>query len=159
MKKPPVSALQSSRIATVLAVDPVSEDHAALVEIFNNSRWDLCPDCRLKLRTTVSSSRAMDILRTTAIPIALCESDLQPGTWREFLDQMAPLREPPFLIVTSRLADEYLWAEALNLGIYDVLAKPYNPDEVTRVVSMAWLHWCERYEHPLPLSRAVAAAM
>jgi hypothetical protein len=32
------------------------------------------------------------------------------------------LPDPPVLIVTSRLADEYLWAEALNPGAYDVLA-------------------------------------
>jgi len=36
--------------------------------------------------------------------------------------------------VTSRLADERLWAEALNLGAYDVLAKPFDSTEAMRVV-------------------------
>jgi len=48
---------------------------------------------------------------------------------------------PPFVIVTSRLADERFWVEALNLGAYDVLATPLDTTEVTRVVSSAWLHW------------------
>jgi CheY-like chemotaxis protein len=39
--------------------------------------------------------------------------------------------DPPMLIVTSRLADDYLWAEALNLGAYDVLAKPFDASEVS----------------------------
>jgi len=45
------------------------------------------------------------------------------------------LPTPPLLIVTSRHADEYLWAEALNLGAYDVVAKPFDSHELSRVVS------------------------
>jgi DNA-binding response OmpR family regulator len=51
---------------------------------------------------------------------------------------------PPDLIVASRLADEYLWAEVLNLGGYDVLAKPFNAEEVRRVVGLACEHHQER---------------
>ena len=42
------------------------------------------------------------------------------------------------MIVTSRLADDRLWAEVLNLGGYDVLAKPFDASEVARVVGTAW---------------------
>jgi len=56
---------------------------------------------------------------------------------------------PPMLIVASRTADEYLWAEALNLGAYDVLSKPYRAAEVVRVLSMAWLHWMNRNTMPV----------
>jgi DNA-binding NtrC family response regulator len=45
---------------------------------------------------------------------------------------------PPNLIVTSRLADDELWAEVLNLGGYDVLAQPFDPQEVYRIVFQAW---------------------
>lgn len=41
----------------------------------------------------------------------------------------------------SRLADESLWAEVLNLGGYDVLPTPLVEDEVTRVVWLAWQNW------------------
>ena len=34
-----------------------------------------------------------------------------------------------------------LWAEALNLGAYDVLAKPFDAAEVTARVSLAVLYW------------------
>jgi DNA-binding response OmpR family regulator len=43
--------------------------------------------------------------------------------------------------VTSRTADECLWAEVLNLGGYDVLAKPFNSNEFIQVVSTAWRRW------------------
>jgi FixJ family two-component response regulator len=45
------------------------------------------------------------------------------------------------MIVTSRLADDRLWAEALNLGVYDVLAKPFDRTELIRSVRLAWEHW------------------
>jgi DNA-binding response OmpR family regulator len=56
------------------------------------------------------------------------------------LEQLARLPDPPALVVTSRIADDSLWAEALNLGAYDVLAKPFDGAEVVRVVSLAWLN-------------------
>ena len=50
-------------------------------------------------------------------------------------------RALPLLIVTSRLADAYLGAEVLNLGGYDVLAKPFKSAEFIQVMSMAWRRW------------------
>jgi FixJ family two-component response regulator len=43
------------------------------------------------------------------------------------------------------VADERLWAEALNLGAWDVLAKPFEADEVIRIVDIAGAHWQDRH--------------
>ena len=40
-------------------------------------------------------------------------------------------------IVTSRLADDALWAEVLNVGGYDLLLKPFRAEEVIRMVHAA----------------------
>jgi hypothetical protein len=48
--------------------------------------------------------------------------------------------------VISRLADEYLWAEVLNLGGHDVLAKPLRQAEVLWV----FRHVFERTACPAP---------
>jgi DNA-binding response OmpR family regulator len=61
------------------------------------------------------------------------------------LDHLTLLPDPPLLIVTSRLADERLWAEALNLGAWDVLAKPFDADEVIRIIGIACQHWEDRH--------------
>jgi len=50
------------------------------------------------------------------------------------------------------LADEHLWAEALNLGVYDVLAKPLDDSGVVRVLSLALNH---RRETPVASTLAV----
>ena len=73
------------------------------------------------------------------------------------LDVIHHLEDAPALIVTSRLADDRLWAEALNLGAYDVLAKPFNHDEVLRSVSLAWLNWHRRHEIATGPTKAMRA--
>ncbi|MCL5744434.1 MAG: hypothetical protein M1541_11000 [Acidobacteria bacterium] len=40
-------------------------------------------------------------------------------------------------IVTSRLADDALWAEVLNVDGYDLLLKPFRGEEVVRMVNAA----------------------
>jgi DNA-binding response OmpR family regulator len=73
--------------------------------------------------------------------VVVCERDLPDGSWKHLLDKVETLARPPRLIVASRLADERLWAEVLNLGGYDVLATPFDADEVYRVVSYAVDSW------------------
>ena len=50
------------------------------------------------------------------------------------LEVVTILSDPPSLIATLRLADERLWAEALNLGAFDVLAKPFDSTEAMRLL-------------------------
>ena len=74
------------------------------------------------------------------------------------MENILVLPDPPVLIVTSRLADEYLWAEALNLGAYDVLAKPFDASEVIRVLYSAWRHWTDlRDRNPVRNPRVLVA--
>ena len=76
--------------------------------------------------------------------MVVCERDLADFTWKDVLALTAQAPVPPPLIVTSRLADERLWGEVLNLGGFDVLAKPLDLKEVGRVLASAWSHWMSR---------------
>jgi FixJ family two-component response regulator len=73
-----------------------------------------------------------------AAPVVLTEADLDPGTWKDVLALADVLPKPPFVIVASIHADEHLWVEALNLGAHDVITKPFDKQEVTRVLSAGW---------------------
>lgn len=145
MTKRPAATVGGARPITILCVDPIEEDHATLEDIFSSSPWSFSPDCFWTLASSTDLKSAWRLLRTQRFPLVLCECDLRQGTWRELLDLLKLLPEPPFLIVTSRAADERLWAEALNLGAYDVLAKPFDRTEVSRIVSLAWMHWSEQH--------------
>jgi len=68
----------------------------------------------------------------------MCDAELPDGNWKTALNQIAYKAVPMPLIVASRLADCKLWAEVLNLGGCDVLALPFDHDEVIRSVSLAW---------------------
>lgn len=139
--------------ASVLSVEPSKQDKDALQDIFLSAAgWPMCPGCRWKLNTSHGVQPALSVLRENSTPIVLCESQTTSGTWRELLEALSHFPDPPLLIVTSRLADERLWAEALNLGAYDVLAKPYERAEVIRGISGAWRHWQERHALPSVIS-------
>jgi DNA-binding response OmpR family regulator len=73
--------------------------------------------------------------------VVIAKSDLPDGSWQEMLGHLRCLVCPPLLIVTSRTADEQLWAEVLNIGGYDVLAQPFERDEMVRVVASARRHF------------------
>jgi DNA-binding response OmpR family regulator len=70
--------------------------------------------------------------------VVICGCALPDGDWRGMLDEVAAMPKPPSLIVSSRLADERLWAEVLNLGGYDVLLTPFDENEVFWVAYFAW---------------------
>jgi DNA-binding response OmpR family regulator len=87
-----------------------------------------------------SCDLAITYIRETEFRLVVCEQDLPDGSWKEILAATAAVADPPSLIVTSRLADDRLWAEVLNLGGYDVLAQPFDREEVRRVAMLARDH-------------------
>lgn len=146
----------------LLSVSPVDGDHTALQSIFNDAaRSAPATSAPATSGWLLSQARTLASARTALeramYSIVLCERDLEPGSWRELLQSTQRLAIPPFLIVTSRHADDYLWAEALNLGAYDVLAKPFCPSEVNRVVNLACLRW-QRERHPVSRPMVVGTA-
>ena len=158
MKKPLRIETDAAENVVVLSISPTEGDHTALKRILSGpestasteSRWTICP--------AVALQSALPVLRENRIAIVLSERDLVPGTWKDVLAETLNLSDPPLLIVASRLADEYLWAEALNLGAYDVLAKPFDADEVVRVLRSAWFHKRINREIRNPTSMKMAAA-
>lgn len=136
MKNQPTA--NPTRIVTVLSVSPLAEDYFSLQAVFNHSNR--------ALYKADSLASALAVIRRREIGVVICERDLSPGTWIDMLEELRLLRDAPPLIVTSRLADEKLWAEALNLGAYDVLAKPFEHRELVRSVNLAWLHWYHQHE-------------
>lgn len=91
----------------------------------------------VEANSAVEADRA--ITEVTAATGNSTECKLPDGNWLEILDQISGRTEKCFLIVTSRLADASLWAEVLNLGGYDLLAKPFNRQEVRHVLTSAWV--------------------
>jgi DNA-binding NtrC family response regulator len=109
------------------------ESLAQLRTILSSSEW--------RVRTTRSAFGIFSLLESDISPVVLSDSELPDGGWQAILASLADFRNPPRLIVCSGIADDRLWAEVLNLGAYDLLAKPFDAGEVTRVVELAWYDW------------------
>ena len=142
--------LSKSEFLTLLSVSPLQEDHFNLEAIVGHSRWKL-----LKAEGIPSANR---LLQEGHVSVVVCERDLRPGTFVDLLKYLEPMPDPPSLIVTSRLADDRLWAEALNLGAWDVLSKPFDRSEVVRSVKAAWEHWHRHLRTPSWPVRVMTAA-
>ena len=135
----------AQRIA-VLSVSPAEEDHFYLQNIFSNPHRTLYPDLAFTMTAKSTISAAKSALKQGRISIVICEYDLSPGSWKDLLEFVEGLSAPPPVIVTSRVADERMWAEVLNLGGYDVLARPFNNEEVIHAVTSAWSLWQHRFQ-------------
>jgi len=139
-------------VIAVLSVSPIQHDHDTLASLLGRDHW--------RIHNALSLRSASAFLQAHVVPLVICEHDLLPGTWTQLLAEIRLLSIPPLLIVTSRVADGYLWAEALNVGAYDVLAKPFDVTEVTRTLSSAWLHWQQQYcVFPVPRKLMPTAAV
>jgi len=120
------SGSETSARPRILYVGSLPEDRLALNHILDGTQW--------LLSVVTTCQDAIQRLRTTPVSAIFCESELEDGTWKEILDGLNGCCDAPPLIVTSRMADEYLWAEVLNLGGCDVLAKPFSGREVRHVL-------------------------
>ena len=141
----------------VLSVSSAEEDHFHLQDIFSSPGRTLYPDIGFTMTAKSTIAAAKSALQRGRMSIVMCEHDVSPGSWKELLDFVQRLPAPPPLIVTSRVADERMWAEVLNLGGYDVLAKPLNSEEVIRTVTSAWSLWQHRFQVQMRAENSQAA--
>ena len=128
-------SIATSRKA-ILSISAHSVYHDSLQSIFRGSRW--------RLHRARTASDGLKAIRRThrEISVVICEHSLPDGDWRLLLAEMGTAGIRSSLIVSSRLADERLWAEVLNLGAFDLLlGAPFEPEEVLRVTEGAWSAW------------------
>ena len=113
----------------VLFVSPVVQDQATLRRMLSSSQFPTVAagTCR----------QALERLAEGCVSVVLCDRELPDGTWCDILSRISGSLAPPLLIVTCGQADERLWAEVLNLGGFDVLAKPFNVLELQHVLKTA----------------------
>ena len=120
-------------LMTVMLVSRLERDHVALKSILSRSNW--------RLHSASVPGEAVKLMRRESIPVVMCVGDARDRTWKQLMDDAAQIPSGPRVVVSSRLADDRLWAEVLQAGAYDFLAMPWEPREVLRVISLAWQSW------------------
>ncbi len=123
-------ALEPFGDQTILALLPSAEDRQSLDQIFTDSKWTLRFACNL-----LETETALDSFLG---PVVISDSRLSDGqSWKDVLYELQRIKNPPLLIVAAQEADAQLWAEVLNLGVFDVLVKPFDAKEVRHVLTTA----------------------
>jgi len=112
--------------STFLFVSPHREDAGRLSQMLSPLRlgFDHVPD--------LQHARAK--LRQSRYGVILTEAGLPDGSWLDILSLARKINPGAEVIVTDPHADARFWAEALNLGAYDLLAQPFYESEVRRIL-------------------------
>jgi len=140
------SGVQAPEKISVLLVTPSTDDQAAIGTILHQNDWSIS--------RCATVADALPEIPSKNPTVVICESELPDGTWKTILAACEAQLNAPLLLVTSRNADESLWAEVLNLGGYDVLLKPFDRGEVTRVLDMA----CRQRTSGQPMRHTVGSS-
>jgi DNA-binding NtrC family response regulator len=111
----------------VLFVSPYPQDARSLAQLLD--------DVPLPLVHALSLKEAASKLETGNFQVILTEATLEDGTWLDVL-KIARSTDTE-LVVTHPWADARFWAEAINMGAYDLLAQPFLGAEVRRVLASA----------------------
>jgi len=132
---------------TALAAEPVklvaitdkTEDTAALRQIAGDFRW--------KVSIVSSSQAAIAVLSEQPTPLVICDRDLSGEDWRDVLAKIAALPQAVCVLLASRVVDDYLWRQVIRHHGYDVVSKPFQPEELRRAVTFAWSWrgWAHRH--------------
>ena len=136
---------------SALLVGEFESDRLLVHEIFRLQGW--------RLFEARDRRRAMECLCKNPVQVVIAESEAPAWNWKRILSDLRRLMPAPQLVVTSRTADDYLWAEVLNVGGYDVLPQPLERDEVERVVASARRHYDTQGRKPLMSAMASPAAI
>src|SRR5580698_8682721 len=129
---------------SALLVGDYQDDRLLVRDVFKQLDW--------RLFEARDRKRAMLCLESNPVHVVIAKSDVPNWNWRGVLSDLRRLTKPPQLIVTSRTADESLWAEVLNIGGYDVMAQLFERYEVERVIASAHRH----FDQPLRIAANMA---
>ena len=126
------SRARAAPVLTVLIV--LGNETSTLVNILRHSNWEV------QIATGFEDAAAR--LHTSApnVVVAPYRSNGTAG-WVYLLELLNRRCPAPRLVLTDRHTDDFMWAEALNLGAWDVLAQPLDSGEVFRVLTSAWQAW------------------
>ena len=121
------------RSICALLVGEYEDGRLLMHEVFRDAGW--------RLLEAHGRKKALQFLSRVAVQVVITSCNVRNWDWRNVLENLRRMARPPQLIVTSRTADEHLWAEVLNCGGYDVLPQPFRREEIERVIASARRHY------------------
>ena len=152
---PFVSTKTAAMPLKVLIASSEEQPHIYARSSLSRTSWIVCSRFRY--------DEALNLLTSEPFAVVLCDTALTGGSWETLLAVSRELPRPPHFLAFSHSADENLWAEALNLGAYDLLEYPFVDEQFLHVVGLACDSWVYSALRPsvcqsIPQSRAATSA-
>jgi DNA-binding response OmpR family regulator len=104
-------------------------------------------DCGWRISIVDSSSAAITSLNDQPTPLVICDRDLSGEAWPDVLATIGALPQAVCVLLASSVVDDYLWHQVIRHHGYDVVAKPFHPEELRRAVKFAWSWRGWAYRH------------
>jgi len=117
---------------TILLASERDDDHQTLQALLHNTRWTVA--------RALSWGDAASFCGRVIKPVILVDRYFQGSDWRFTLSSMVNLESNSCLILLSDVSDQYLWNEVVQLGGFDVLARPFQRSDVLRILEFAQRH-------------------
>ncbi len=116
-----------------LLVSAQDADRRAFDAILSGTQWALIavPDL----------ANAIAELSRAVFPIVLYDRDLSGGPWQRTVKELSAAQAGTCIILLSSVSDQYLWDEVVQHGGFDVLARPFEKQQVLSTIDFAYTHW------------------
>jgi DNA-binding NtrC family response regulator len=123
----------------LVAITQNPDDAETLQQIASNFGW--------RISIVDSSATAIASLNDQPTPLVICDRDLSGEPWGDVLARIAALPQAVCVLLASRVVDDYLWRQVIRHHGYDVVAKPFRPEDLRRAVTFAWSWrgWAHRH--------------
>ncbi len=79
-------------------------------------------------------SQATEVLSRQPVDLIFCDDNLADGSYRDLLAAGKTKQNAPRVVVTSRTGEWEEYLEAMRLGAFDVVRRPWHPTDVEMVV-------------------------
>ncbi len=128
-----VDAPSESRIPAgpvrVVVITPDARDRALLARIADQFGWTFT--------AVTSTASAIGALQPNAAHLVICDRDLPDEEWQDALPKLAAAPQVLGVLLASTVADDYLWDEVIKHRGFDVVVKPYDAEQLHRIVTFA----------------------
>ncbi len=100
----------------------------------------LVESAQIRIYHAAGLTDARERLTLTRSRVLLTDTAFKTGNWKDALRMTVRRRPSTALVVAARLADERLWLDVLEHGAYDLILKPFQKDDVCRILENAHSH-------------------
>ena len=128
---------------SILFISPSADDVSTVSQMLDGMA--------ISCENVSTLNRARQKLEGEAFGVVLTEASLPDGNWADVVRLAGQTKRGPAVVVTDELADTRFWLDALELGAYDVLSKPFYRDEVQWTLANA-LHEPPRLMGSMPVA-------